>query len=290
MPRTGSTRWTFWTISALIVGLSGSALANPASAQTAPAAAQAPTPPPDSGAQKPPEPPPAAVGEEGTKPRRGFVSALTHNLKDAVTHIPRWNSVFAIGVGGALALGAHSHDPDINRHFVGSADNVWKAGAFIGQTPTILGAGLATYIVGRFTSSPRAQHLGMDEIEATLLAGGIVFGMKQAVRRDRPLAPDGQRQSGFSFPSGHAAATFAAATVLQQHLGYRAGVPTYLVASYVAMSRLHDNKHFASDVIFGSAIGVVVGRSVTWHGRHFYASPLLLPDGGGLMVSLSPHP
>jgi hypothetical protein len=54
------------------------------------------------------------------------------------------------------------------------------------------------------------------------------------------------------------------------------------------MSRLHDRKHFASDVIMGSAIGVMVGRTVTWHGRHFYGSPMLLPAGGGLMVSLKP--
>ncbi len=263
-----------------------SAVANPASAPTAPAAVQALAQPSDSGLQEPAGPTPAAVGEEGTKPRRGFLSALAHNLEDDVTHIPRWNSLLVIGAGGALALAVFPKDAEINRNFVGSRGGVWRAGAFVGQTPTVLATGLTTYVVGRYVHSPRAQHLGMDEIEASLLAGAIVLGMKQAVRRDRPLTPDGQPQSGFSFPSGHAATTFAAATVLQQHLGYRAGVPTYLVASYVAMSRLHDSQHFASDVILGSAIGVMVGRTVTWHGRHFYGSPMLLPKGGGLMVSL----
>jgi membrane-associated phospholipid phosphatase len=244
---------------------------------------------PDSGAQKPPEPPPAAVGEEGTKPRRGFFSALTHNLKDDVVHIPRWNSLVVLGTGGALAYAVHPKDQVINAHLAGTADGVWRPGSIIGQTPVILGASLMTYIVGRSISSPRAQHLGMDEIEASLLSGAIVLGIKQAVRRDRPRLPEGVSQSpGFSFPSGHAAATFAAATVLQQHLGYRAGLPTYLAAGFVAMSRLHDNQHYASDVVFGSAIGVMVGRSVTWHGRHFYGSPMLLPGGGGIMVSLNP--
>jgi membrane-associated phospholipid phosphatase len=127
----------------------------------------------------------------------------------------------------------------------------------------------------------------MDEIEGQIIAGVIVLGLKETVRRERPVRADGTRPSGFSFPSGHATATFAAATVLQQHLGYKAGVPTYLVASYVAMSRLHENVHNASDVVFGAAIGIVVGRTVTWHGRNFYASPMLLPRGTGVIVNVN---
>ncbi len=275
-----------WTAGAVIGGGGRTAMA----AERPPEVVQAPAQPPDVAAQTPSEPPVAAVGEEGTKPTRGFFPALTHNLKDDIAHIPRWNSLLVVGLGGAIALAVHPKDHVINPDFVGSPNGVWKAGRIVGQMPTILGAGLATYVVGRSTHSRRAQHLAMDEIEASLLAGAIVLGMKQAVRRDRPIGLDGQPQSGFSFPSGHAANTFAAATVLQQHLGYRAGIPTYLVASYVAMSRLHDDKHFASDVIFGSAIGVLVGRSVTWHGRHFYASPMLLPGGGGVTASLRLHP
>ena len=91
---------------------------------------------------------------------------------------------------------------------------------------------------------------------------------------------------GYSFPSGHSAVTFAAATVLQQHLGWKAAVPTYLVASYVAMSRLHDNRHFASDVVAGAAEGIIIGRSVTWHGRNFYGTPMLGTGTAGVMFSM----
>ena len=152
---------------------------------------------------------------------------------------------------------------------------------------------MATYIFGRAEGWHRAQHLGMDELEAAILAEGISEGAKQIGRRDRPLNPDGSKQGGFGFPSGHATTTFAAATVLQQHLGYKAGIPTYLIASYVAASRLHDNRHFASDVVFGAATGIVIGRSVTWHGRNFYASPMLVPNGAGVLVQMKPggsHP
>ena len=250
---------------------------------------QSPAPAPaDSGGQKPPDQP-AAVGEGGVKPTRGFVSSLIQNLGDDVKHIPRWNSLAWLVGGGAMAAAVHQRDLNINGHLIGTADALWKPGAFIGTTPTLLSAATATYVVGRARHSSHVQHLGMDEIEAVLLADVIVTGIKQSVRRDRPLTPDGQHQSGFSFPSGHATVTFAAATVLQQHLGYRAGVPTYLAASYVAMSRLHDNRHFASDVTFGAALGIIIGRSVTWHGRHFYGSPMLLPDGAGVLIAMGPQ-
>jgi membrane-associated phospholipid phosphatase len=255
------------------------ALGEQPAAADAPAVAAEPQKATDDQGKKPP----AAVGEEAAKPTRGFVSAYTHNLVDDVKHSPRQNSVYWLGAGVGLALLAHPADNDVNAHLVGKS-NPFVAGQFIGQTYTVLGASAAAYIYGRVTSSPRVQHLGMDELEALALAEGIVQGAKYIIRRDRPLNADGSPQSGYAMPSGHATVTFAAATVLQQHLGYKAGIPTYLVASYVAASRLHDNRHYLSDVVMGAATGIIIGRSVTWHGRNFYASPMLVPGGTGIMV------
>jgi len=250
------------------------------------------TPQPD---QSTGEKPPAAVGEEGkkatgaedTKPARGFASALTHNLGDDMKHIPRRNSLYWWAAGTAAALAVHPEDKDINARLVGSgtADTMFAPGHIIGSTYLMLGASAATYVWGRAMDQPRAQHLGMDLIESSILAEGLTQGMKLIARRDRPIQINGGTQSKtYSFPSGHATITFAAATVLQQHLGYKAAIPTYLVAAYVAMSRLHDNRHYASDVIFGAANGIVVGRSVTWHGRNFFASPMLVPGGAGIQL------
>lgn len=230
-----------------------------------------------------------AAGEEEAKPTRGFFSALVHNLGDDMKHIPRRNSVYWLAAGTGLALAVHNEDNKINRHLIGSsfADNAFKPGKVIGSLPLILSAGTATYLIGRTGDRYRAKHLGMDIIEASILSEGITEAIKYSVRRQRPLHPDGTRDSGYAFPSGHATITFAAATVLQQHLGWKAAVPTYAVASYVAISRMHDNRHFASDVAFGAADGIIIGRSVTWHGRNFYGRPLVVPGGGGMMVSIT---
>jgi membrane-associated phospholipid phosphatase len=64
-----------------------------------------------------------------------------------------------------------------------------------------------------------------------------------------------------SFPSGHAADTMAFATALERHFGWRYAVPAYVFASYVAMSRLHDNVHDLSDVTAGAAVGIIAERS-----------------------------
>ncbi len=229
-------------------------------------------------------------GEEPTKPTRSFFPALVHNLGDDIKHIPRKNTLYWLAWGTGVSLAVHPADDYFNDHLSTSdtAKNVFLLGKYIGSFPVLIGTAGTTYVVGRARGSRRAQHLGMDLIEATLLSQGLTQGIKVAVRRDRPLREDGTRASGFAFPSGHAAGTFAAATVLQQHLGWRWAVPTYTIASYVAMSRLVDDRHWASDVTAGAALGIIVGRSVTWHGRNFYATPMFVPKGSGILINVTP--
>ena len=70
-----------------------------------------------------------------------------------------------------------------------------------------------------------------------------------------------------SFPSGHTSSAFATASVLQHHFGWKAGVPSYVVATYVASSRMAHSRHFVSDVVFGAGIGIAAGRATTFHLR-----------------------
>jgi membrane-associated phospholipid phosphatase len=58
----------------------------------------------------------------------------------------------------------------------------------------------------------------------------------------------------------------------------------------VGTSRLHDNRHFLSDVLFGSAVGVATGWTVVGrHGRsHFALIPV--PVRGGVALSLTRVP
>ena len=82
----------------------------------------------------------------------------------------------------------------------------------------------------------------------------------------------------------------AAASVIERHFGFRAAWPTLAIASYVAASRLIDNRHFLSDVMFGSAVGMASGWTVV--GRHGRDDFTLVPTPvrGGVMLAGSWSP
>jgi len=60
-----------------------------------------------------------------------------------------------------------------------------------------------------------------------------------------------------SFPSGHAATSFACATILS-FLSPRAAPAFYALAAAIAYSRLYVGVHWPLDVVGGAALGVVI--------------------------------
>ena len=110
------------------------------------------------------------------------------------------------------------------------------------------------------------------------------MGSRYAARRHRPTG------ECCSFPSGHASVTFATASVLERHFGYRASWPMFAIAGYVSASRLTDNRHFLGDVLFGSALGIATGWTVVGrHGRDTFALvPVPVKHGVVLAGSWSP--
>ena len=58
---------------------------------------------------------------------------------------------------------------------------------------------------------------------------------------------------------GLGSAMTAVAGVLQKRHGWKAGIPAYLLATYVAVTRIKTQKHFASDVLAGATLGTLIG-------------------------------
>lgn len=75
-----------------------------------------------------------------------------------------------------------------------------------------------------------------------------------------------------SFPSGHATLAFAAATVYAMEYRDRPLVPiiAYSAASLVGLTRITENKHWASNILVGAALGHLCGRQVV-NNYHRYA-------------------
>jgi undecaprenyl-diphosphatase len=121
-------------------------------------------------------------------------------------------------------------------------------------------------------------------VAATLAADWLSLLLRQSIGRDRPplVYPDprplvGVPHSG-AFPSGHAAAAFAAATVIA-YAWRRLAVPAYVLAALVAWSRVYVGVHWPLDVIGGAVLGVLVATALL---KLLEARPrsLRAPQGG----------
>ena len=239
--------------------------------------------------QQKPETPPPQPGHTGFK-------ALVFETASDFKAFPQRKSTWVIlAVGAAGALAVHPIDDELNAHLAGSdaAAKFFAPGKYIGSVGVQLGVATGLYVTGRYilphtegdAKTNKLSHLGFDMFRAIVVSQALTQGIKLAGQRDRPTG------ECCSFPSGHAATAFATAAVLERHLGYRNAWPTLLVASYVAASRLHDNRHFASDVVFGSALGIASGWTVVGrHGRSEYAL-VPVPTRGGMAIWLvrKPH-
>jgi len=161
-----------------------------------------------------------------------------------------------------------------------TAAHAAKVFNFLGSPGTLIG-GVALYGVGRIGHFDRVADLGLHGTEAIVVSAGITYVIKGLAGRQRPSHagvndPDDfnfgggfTSGGGTSFPSGHATAAFAAATVvtLETHRWWPKS--TWYIApvmfggaSMVGVARLYSNAHWASDVIMGAGIGTLTGLKV----------------------------
>ncbi len=73
--------------------------------------------------------------------------------------------------------------------------------------------------------------------------------------------------------------------------GHQIGIPLYVFAGFVGLSRTSDNKHFLSDVLFGAALGTAIGRGVAKVHKNekidkFTVMPFSDGESSGVMLTL----
>lgn len=233
---------------------------------------------------------PQAAPQHPAPHHTGFKALVFETGSDFMAFPRRRSTWVILGIGAAAAAAAYPLDDNIHDHFESSdsGNGFFAAGQWIGNTYVQAGTAIGLYVVGRYAlphadGQPRTNkvsHLGFDMLRALIVSQTLTQAVKHTVRRDRPTG------ECCAFPSGHASAAFATAAVLERHLGYRASWPMFVVASYVAASRINDNRHFLSDVLFGASMGIASGWTVVGrHGRAGYAF-LPVPTKGGVMVTL----
>ena len=149
-------------------------------------------------------------------------------------------------------------------HRVPPLDWVFVALTFAGYAG-LLWIALAAVLAFR---APRPVLPTTALVAATVWGADLVtLGLKRLTSRERPyetvLEPDPlvRADIGLSFPSGHAATSFAGA-VLLAYLFRRPAPGLLLLATLVAYSRVYVGVHYPADVLAGAAVGTLVALVV----------------------------
>jgi len=174
---------------------------------------------------------------------------LTVCLYTQDDHIQRW---------------VQGHKNSTNDHI---SNDVKKIGAF--SVLTFVGLGLYGYIAG----DRKAVATFLLGLESFIITGVFVEVLKRSTGRSRPNTGNphdtwtGPNISGqtehMSFPSGDVSSAFSVASVVASEYGNVVVSPlVYTAATLIALSRVHNNAHWSSDVFAGGAIGYFTGKAI----------------------------
>ncbi|MEA2230497.1 MAG: hypothetical protein QOD83_313 [Solirubrobacteraceae bacterium] len=183
-----------------------------------------------------------------TAQQRAADPAARRSLRARLRGGPVGRAIALVDISLYRLLREHGHDPAIERPVRGFSR--------LGEHAAIwLALGAAGAAVDR---SRRPRWL--RAARAVLAAYALNTLLKTIVRRRRPqlekLPALISTPTSLSFPSAHASSSFAAARAYSSLLP---GVPLYIVAALMALSRVYLGVHYPSDIAAGALLGMLVG-------------------------------
>lgn len=220
---------------------------------------------------------PASASDDASEP--GVASRFVRDVAGDYKHFFSKETAIWLGVGGGAALAVHQADQSI-ADWVSTNSPSMPGGSIYGSQKFQIPVAIAWWVIAAAAGSESQAATGRDLLRAQLAVVSWTYAIKLVANRTRP---NGEPHS---FPSGHASTSFATASVLQEHFGWKVGLPAFLAAAYTGVSRVAENQHWSSDVVFGAAVGIASGRTVTIHVRHSRVtlSPVAMPGGIGVSV------
>ena len=194
------------------------------------------------------------------KDRKRMLSRLRH---DARGFVNRDNALILGAVlGGVIAL-RQDIDNEIRDNTARHPERWGQFSNYLGELGEVqvqIPVLLSLYGYSIHQQDEELHDLSGSLISAFTIAGLSSLTVKGIANTDRPS--DEWNGGKFGFPSYHTASSFAMAAVLDEYYGYRAGLPAYTVAGLIGWSRIDERDHDLSDVVFGAALGYVIGKSV----------------------------
>lgn len=177
----------------------------------------------------------------------------------------RTDNTTVLLLAGGANIAMHNNDADDNiaghfeRHptFHGLGDESLN---IIGCPVTHLAATGVWYAISAEKQDEFNRQRAWTMVTALSVNGLATAGLKALRHND---TPNGEN---WAWPSGHTSSSFTVASVLDEFYGPKVGIPAYILASLVGLRMMDTGDHWASDVVFGAALGWVVGHTIA--GKH----------------------
>lgn len=202
------------------------------------------------------------------------------------------------GIGGLMAAD-HGVRYEVQKNTSSGGRDVADGFSAIGSPIGVLALNAGLIVVGvtswSYTGNSRLKDAALVSLESEIFSLVSVFVIKEIAGRATPSQGKGTTHFHLfggddSFPSGHAAVSFATAAVFADRFDQPIAAIAYGLATAVALSRVYNDKHFLSDVVAGGALGWIIGKTLSVRHRggdsDIEIRPLTLDRGQpiGLMV------
>ena len=184
--------------------------------------------------------------------------------------------VGAIGAGiGGLSLADRAIRKEARHPQEDTLRDAANAVSLLGFAPVLLGLNAGAIVVGEgireYSGNPKHLDTALVAVESQILALAFSEAIAFAVARSRPPGSGNPFRFEFgnaSFPSSHASQAFAVAAVLSDRYEQPVPIIAYGLAGLVGVSRLIQDKHWASDVAAGAVLGWAIGKALSVrHGK-----------------------
>ncbi len=197
--------------------------------------------------------------------RSDVIGLLNRLLDDSrATLLDGGNAALLLGTGAASLI---MHTEGLDRRIAGHFERHNTFGASgdellnnIGSPFAHLPAAGVWYGLSVVGNDDLNRERSLTMLSALAITDVTTLALKGLVNNERPSGRH------LSWPSGHTSSSFTVASVLHEYYGWQVGVPAYGVAGLVAWRMMDAGDHWASDVLFGAALGCVVGHTVA--GQH----------------------
>ncbi len=237
--------------------------------------------------------------ESGLEPLSTLGGKVVEDLEYILTSPLRIDtrSALILGSVGAGIGGFMLFDDEIRDAFQdnrrSTRDDIANALEIAGSSYTFFAGHLGLIAGGLWFRENKAGdkllRAALVSLEAQVFTEATAGFIKIAAGRRRPnhdrgtysFAPFQDFTFDRSFPSSHTARAFAVAAVFSEYYPQPVPFLTYSAAALIGLSRIYLDEHFSSDVFAGAALGLAMGKALSWHHQHNQGGWMVLPMFAG---------